>query len=91
MLLSKMADEISQKLVQFYVLTEAEWRLYASVNWTSIGSDYGLSPVRQQASIWNNAGLLLIGPFWTNFSEILIKIKYFSHKAMILNMSSAKW
>ena len=26
-----------------------------------IGSDNGLSPIRRQAIIWNNAGILLIG------------------------------
>ena len=34
----------------------------------------GLSPDRCQAIIWTNAGLLLIGPLGTNFSEILIEI-----------------
>ena len=38
-----------------------------------IGSDNGLSPDRRQAIIWTNAGLLLIGPLGTNFSEILIE------------------
>ena len=27
-----------------------------------VGSDNGLSPVRRQAIIWNNAGILSIGP-----------------------------
>ena len=35
-----------------------------------IGSDNGLSPGRRQAIIWNNAGILLIGPLGTNFSEM---------------------
>ena len=39
---------------------------------TIIGSDNGLSPGRRQAIIWTNAGILLIGPIGTNFSEILI-------------------
>ena len=39
---------------------------------TIIGSDNGLSPGRRQAIIWTNDGILLIGPFGTNFSEILI-------------------
>ena len=34
-----------------------------------IGSDNGLSPGRRQAIIWANAGILLIGPLGTNFSE----------------------
>ena len=37
---------------------------------TIIGSDNGLSPSRHQAIIWTNAGILLFGPLWTNFSEI---------------------
>ena len=39
---------------------------------TIIGPDNGLSPGRRQAIIWTNAGILLIGPLGTNFSEILI-------------------
>ena len=58
---------------------------------TSIGSDNGLSPGRRQAIIWNNAGLLLIEPLGTNFSEISIGIQTFSFKKMHLNMSSTKW
>ena len=58
---------------------------------TIIGSDNGLSPGRRQAIIWNNAGLLLIEPLGTNFSEISIGIQTFSFKKMHLNMSSANW
>ena len=57
---------------------------------TIIGSDNGLSPDRRQAIIWTNAGLLLIGPLGTNFSEILMEILTFSFKKMRLKMSSAK-
>ena len=57
---------------------------------TIIGSDNGLSPDRRQAIIWTNAGLLLIGPLGTNFSEILINILTFSFKKMRLKVSSAK-
>ena len=39
-----------------------------------IGSDNGFAPTRRQAIIWTNAGILLIGPLGTNFSEILIEI-----------------
>ena len=56
-----------------------------------IGSDNGLSPERRQAIIWTNAGILLIGPLGTNFSETLIEIQTFSLKKMRLKMSSAKW
>ena len=58
---------------------------------TTIGSDNGLSPGRRQAIIWTNAGILLIGPLGTNFSEISIGIQIFSFKKMHLKMSSAKW
>ena len=57
---------------------------------TIIGSDNGLSPDRRQAIILTNAGILLIGPLGTNFSEILIEILTFSFKKMRLKGSSAK-
>ena len=57
---------------------------------TIIGSDNGLSPERRQAIIWTNAGILLIGPLGTNFSEILIEIQTFSLKKIRLKRSSAK-
>ena len=56
-----------------------------------IGSDNGLSPGRRQAIIRTNAGILLIGPLGTNFSEIQIKMLTFSFKKMRLDMSSATW
>ena len=55
-----------------------------------IGPDNGLSPGRRQAIIWINAGILLIGPWGTNFSEILIGIHTFSFKKIHLKMSSGK-
>ena len=55
-----------------------------------IDSDSGLSPRRRQAIMWTNAGLLLIGPLGTNFSEILIKIQNFSFTNMHLKISSAE-
>ena len=58
---------------------------------TSIGSDNGLSPSRRQAIIWTNAGILLIGPLGTNFSENSIEILTFSFTKMRLKVSSAKW
>ena len=60
-------------------------------NLTIIGSDHGLSLGRHQAIIWINAGILLIGPLGTNFSEIQIGIQTFSYKKMHLKMSSVKW
>ena len=46
---------------------------------------------RRQAIIWTNAGISLIGPLGTNFSEILIWIHIFSVKKMHLKMLSGKW
>ena len=57
---------------------------------TIIASDNGLSPSRCQAIIWTNAGILLIRPLGTNFSEIVIEILTLSFKKMHLKMSSAK-
>ena len=57
----------------------------------SIGSDNGSSPGWRQAIIWTNAGILLIKPLGTNFSEILIEIHTFSFKKIHLKMSSGKW
>ena len=57
---------------------------------TSIGSDNGLSPVRRQAIIRTNAGILLIRPLGTNFSEFLVEFLIFSFKKMRLKVSSAK-
>ena len=57
---------------------------------TIIGSDNGLSPGRRQAIIRTNAGILLIGPIETKFSEILIKIHTSSFKKMHLKLSSGK-
>ena len=51
-----------------------------------LGLDNGLSPVRRQAIIWTNAGLLSIRPLGTNFGRILIGILTFIKK-----MSSVKW
>ena len=56
-----------------------------------IGSDNGLSPRRQQAIFWTNAGILLCRPLETKFSEILIGIHTFSFKKMQLKVSYAKW
>ena len=47
--------------------------------------------LRFHAIIWIKAGILSIGPLWTNFSEILFTIQTFSLKNMHLKMSSVKW
>ena len=65
--------------------------LICIIELTIIGSDNGLSPGWRQAIIWTNAGILLIGPLGTNFSDILIRVKKISFKKMHLKMSSAKW
>ena len=57
---------------------------------TSIGSDNGLSPGRRQAIIRTKAGILLIRPLGTNFSEFLVEILIVSFKKMPLKVSSAK-
>ena len=78
------------------------WRILQLTHWgrvthicvgnlTIIGPDNGLSPGRRQAIIWTNAGILLIGPWGTNFNEILIGIQTFSFTKMHLKMSSVKW
>ena len=59
------------------------------MNWVSISSGNGLSPVRHQAITWINAGLS-IGLLETNFSGIPIGILLFSFKTMHLKLSSGK-
>ena len=59
--------------------------------WTIIGSDNGLSPGRRQAIISTHAGILVIGPLGTNFSEVLIETDTSSFKKIHLKMSSGKW
>ena len=80
------------RCVIFYSnLTHWGWVTHICVSKLTItGSNNGLSPDRHQAIIWTNAGLLLIGPLGTNFSEILIEILTFSFKKMRLKVSSAK-
>ena len=58
---------------------------------TIISSDNGLSPGRSQAIIWTSAGILIMRPLGTNFSEILIGNQTFSFKKIHSQMSSAKW
>ena len=91
-LLSVSVEECFWKNVWWYPApsSSAAYHIYASMNWVSIGSDNGLSPVRRQAVIETNAGILLIGTLGTNFSEILIEILTFSFKKMRLRVSSAK-
>ena len=69
---------------------EAELRIYAPVNYTIIGSDNGLSPVRWQPIIRARDGLLSIGPCGIYFNGILLEIQKFSFRKMYINMSSSK-
>ena len=43
--------------------------IYVSVNYAIIGLNNGLAPVRRQAIIWTNAGVLLIDPCEHNLVE----------------------
>ena len=61
---------------------------YCEVRWVAIP---GLSPIRRQAIISTNAGLLSIGPLRTNFSEILMNIQKLSFTKTHLKLPSAKW
>ena len=72
---------------ELFQLIEAEWRIYASIKLTIIGSDNG----RRLAIVWTNAGILLIVPLGINVSEIWIDILKFSFKKMHLKTSSGKW
>ena len=56
-----------------------------SVNKTIVGSNHGLSPVRHQDIIWNNARILLIVPFEANLMEIGLEIAQSTLKKMIMN------
>ena len=62
----------------------------SSVNWVSIGSVNGLSPVQCQAITWTSAGLLSIGLLGTYFSEVWSGILSFWFKKIQWKMLSAK-
>ena len=94
---------LNMKIVVFWL--KFYWKLFSRVHlnhwcWVthicvskliSIGSASGLSPCWRQTIIGTNAGILLIGPLETNFSEILIEIYTFSFNKMHLKMLSVKW
>ena len=46
---------------------EYVWHIYATVNYTIIGSNSGLSPVRCHAIIWTNDGFMSFGRLETKF------------------------
>ena len=89
------AHELSWHVFRVTFLTSlTHWSRVTHIcvgNLTTIGPDNGFSPGRRQATIWTNAGILLIGPWGTNFSEILIGIQIFLFNKMHLKMLSAKW
>ena len=96
----KSIDDLASSLKVMYGLSGYYW-MSKLTQWdrvthicvsklTIIGSDNGLSPDRRQAIFWTNAGILLIGPLGTNFSEISIEFLTFSFKKMCLKVSSAK-
>ena len=86
-----MANHRGRSTAQGHIIHRGQVTHICVGNLTIIGPDNGLSSGRRQAIIWTNAGILLIGPRGTNFSEILIGIQTFSFKKMHLKMSSAKW
>ena len=52
-------------------LPEAEWHIYASLNWVIIGSGNDLLPLLRQATTWANDDLLSIRPRGTKISDFL--------------------
>ena len=67
--LSHWAFNKYRSLIDTLYWKKTIWALRPSIN--------NLSPVRCQAIIWTNAGLLSIRPLATNFNEIWIKIQQF--------------
>ena len=53
--------KICRKL--FHNRIKAEWRIYATLILTTIGSDNDLSPGRHQATTWTNNGTFLLDPY----------------------------
>ena len=64
-----------QKHLNVYLTHWGQVTHICVIKLTTIGSDNVLAPGRRQAMIWTQAGILLIGPLETNFSEILIEIR----------------
>ena len=78
------------QIIHFYLTHWGRVTRICVSDLTSIGSDNGLSPGRRQAIIRTNAGILLIRPLGTNFSEFVVEILIFSFKKVCLKESSAK-
>ena len=85
----KYAQTVSSKLATCVSTACIKYLIYDSVltHWgrvthiyvgilTIVGSDNGLSPSRHQFIIWTNAGILLIGPLETNFSDFFYQHPY---------------
>ena len=73
-------------------LTHWGWVTHICVSKLGItGSDNRLLLGQRQAIIWSNDRILLVWPWGTKFSEILINIHIFSFKKIYLKMSSAKY
>ena len=88
---SNISRQVNEYLLTWYVLTYWGPVTHLCVSdLRSIGSDNGLSPGRRQAIIRTNAGILLIRPLGTNFSEFLVEILIISFKKMRLKVSSGK-
>ena len=60
------------------------------MNWASVGSGSGLSPVRRHVIIWTNAWYLSIGLLGTHFIETQFGIQSYSFKKMHWKLSSAE-
>ena len=87
--MEKEGTRVCSKIKHY--LTEAEWRIYALVNYTINGSGNGLSPGRRQAIIWTNDGILLTGPLGTNLIEISTEVQKILFNKMHLQRSSRNW
>ena len=96
-----LLENIFRWIVYEHYQHEMKLKIYLLTHWgrvthicvsdlTSICSDNGLSPGRRQAIIRTNAGILLIRPLGTNFSEFSVEILIFSFKKMRLKVLSAK-
>ena len=91
MTLVSIVQNWTHRISQLRILTHWCRLMHICINkLTTIGSDNGLVPVRRQASIWINAGILLIWPLGTSI-RILIKMYTFSFNKMHLKISSGKW
>ena len=88
----KLHFKISQKRLNLNHLIIMLSETYICVSkLTIVGLDNGLSPGWRQTVIRTNAGIWLIKPLGTNFSEIVIEIPTCPFKKMRLKVSSAKW